>query len=84
MYKGIIIQIERSKGYGFIKSEIFDKLFFHQRWLRKIKFRDLEVGSEITFCINQGPRGPRAHDICLAGQNEHKVKARPIEQLFKD
>ncbi|RKX21205.1 MAG: hypothetical protein DRP51_04645, partial [Candidatus Zixiibacteriota bacterium] len=79
MYKGKIISIERSKGYGFIQSEVYDKLFFHQRWLRKVKFRDLEVGSEVTFGVNQGPRGPRAFNICLAGQNENAVKARPIE-----
>lgn len=85
MHRGKITLIERPKGYGFIESDVGDRVFFHQRWLRKMKFRDLDVGSEVTFAINQGPRGLRAYNIALAtDEGDDKYKARPIEKLFKD
>ena len=80
---GIIKEIERSSGYGFIEAENGRKIFFHQRWLRKVRFRNLNVGDEVTFSINDGPRGPRAHHLSLASDEEEIVR-RPVELLFKD
>lgn len=85
MERGIIKSIDRSKGYGFIETESGDKIFFHQRWLRKIKFRDLSEGVEVVFSINNGPRGPRAYHLNLAGQDDAEmVRVRRVEEIFKD
>ncbi len=85
MCKGKIVEIERSKGYGFIETEEEEeRVFFHQRWLRKIRFRDLEVGDEVVFTINQGPRGPRAFNMTSPGDIPISKKERIAELLSND
>lgn len=84
MCKGKIIEIERSKGYGFIESENGERVFFHQRWLKKIRFRDLTVGDEVAFSVNQGPRGPRAFNMMLPEDMPLSKKQRIAELLFDD
>jgi cold shock protein len=80
---GVIKELVRASGYGFIESEDGHMVFFHQRWLKKIRFRDLNIGDEMAFLINDGPRGPRAFNLHLASDEEEIVR-RPVELLFKD
>lgn len=82
MIKGKIVVIERSKGYGFIEADDGSEIFFHQRWLRKIKFRELNIGDEVVFAVHTGPRGLRAYNLVPASYRE-EVKPRPVELLFK-
>jgi len=84
MEKGKIKSIDRPKGFGFIETDEGAKVFFHQRWLRKIKFKDLKEGEEVIFEINDGPRGPRAINLDLASETEELVKIRAGDDLFKD
>jgi len=83
MTQGTIVEIVREKGYGFIEAENGRKIFFHQRWLKHVKFRDLRVGQAVIFDINEGPRGCRAHNLMRAEDKELFIKPRPIEALFK-
>lgn len=83
MIQGTIIEIVRDKGYGFVETEDGRKIFFHQRWLKYIKFRELRVGQVVVFDINQGPRGFRAHNLIKAEDKDQFIKSRPIESLFK-
>jgi len=84
--KGTIISINRSRGYGFIRIEDGSEIFFHQRWLKKVKFRDLSEGSEVIFSINKGPRGPRAYDLDLALNHEEKASeySSKVAEIFRD
>jgi len=85
MARGKITFIERPKGYGFIETDVGLKVFFHQRWLKKIRFRDLNIGDEVVFAINRGPRGPRAYNLSLSTEDEESEPvSRPIEKIFKD
>jgi len=85
MYKGTVKSIDRSKGYGFIETDEGEKIFFHQRWLRKIKFRELNEGDEVVFSVNAGPRGARAYHINLADREEVIPTAKQRgDELFKD
>ncbi|UCD93378.1 MAG: cold shock domain-containing protein [Candidatus Zixiibacteriota bacterium] len=86
MDKGRIKTIERSKGYGFIETDEGHKIFFHQRWLRKVKFKDLEEGDEVVFSVNMGTRGPRAYNLNLADNEELETvtAGRRGDELFKD
>lgn len=85
MFKGKIKSIERSKGFGFIETDEGDKVFFHQRWLRKTKFRDLNEGDDVVFSANMGPRGLRAYHLSLAGDEEGEpVRITRANELFKD
>lgn len=84
MCLGKIVEIVKSKGYGFIETADGERVFFHQRWLKKLKFRDLEVGIEVAFTINMGPRGARAHNMCRPEDRPLPKKERIAELLFKN
>ncbi|SYZ72569.1 Cold shock protein CspB (modular protein) [Candidatus Zixiibacteriota bacterium] len=84
MFRGKVIEIDRPRGFGFIKTDSGEKIFFHQRWLRKIRFRELQIGDEVIFTINQGPRGPRAHNLRLAADAEEIVQVSRGDELFKE
>jgi CspA family cold shock protein len=86
VHRGRIISIERSKGYGFIEADDGRQVFFHQRWLRKVKFKDLEEGQEVAFSVNMGSRGPRAYNMDLADNVDLETVAtgRRGDELFKD
>lgn len=83
MFQGKIIEIVRESGYGFIETEDGQKVFFHQRWLKHVKFRELRIGQPMVFDINKGPRGSRPHNLMKAEDKDLFVKSRPIESLFK-
>jgi len=84
MERGKIKSIDRPKGFGFIETDEGDKVCFHQRWLKKIKFKDLKEGDEVVFEVNEGPRGPRAFNVGIASENEELVKVRTRVSIFKD
>ncbi len=64
MNKGIILKIISDKGFGFISQENTDKdLFFHSSQLQNIEFTDIKEGDEVTFEINEGPKGLNATNI---------------------
>lgn len=84
MTLGTIIEVARESGYGFIETEDGHKVFFHQRWLKHVKFRELRIGQQVVFDINSGPRGLRAHNLMKAEDKDHFIKSsRSIESLFK-
>ncbi len=84
MQKGKVVEINRSMGYGFILTEDGQRIFFHQRWLRQLRFKDLDIGTELVFVINQGPRGPRAHNIMRPSDVPISRQERIAELLFKE
>jgi CspA family cold shock protein len=84
MYKGKVISIDRPSGFGFIETDEGQKVFFHQRWLRKVKFRDLKLGDEMIFAINFGPRGPRAFNMMPASEEESLTSVSAGDALFKE
>lgn len=66
MATGVVVRIEKSDGFGFIQTRDGREVFFHQRWLKEIKFRDIKVGSILEFDIDQGKRGLRAKRVRIA------------------
>ena len=66
MSRGVVVRIERNHGYGFIEMEEGTEVFFHQRWLKLIKFREIKVGSIVEFDLERGYRGPKAFNMCFA------------------
>ncbi|MCK4657271.1 MAG: cold shock domain-containing protein [candidate division Zixibacteria bacterium] len=70
MAKGVVVRIERDHGYGFIQMEDGSEVFFHQRWLRGIKFRGIRIGTILEFELERGYRGLKAISIELATDDE--------------
>ncbi|MGH7239978.1 MAG: cold shock domain-containing protein [Candidatus Saccharimonadales bacterium] len=52
------------KGFGFITREGEEKdLFFHSSDLNGVSFAELKVGDEVTFDVEEGPKGPAAKNV---------------------
>ena len=52
------------KGYGFIEREDKEKdVFIHVSALRDAGMKGLEEGQELTFDIEEGPKGPNAVNL---------------------
>ncbi len=71
MPKGTIRRL-MDRGYGFIKTEQEEDLFFHRNDLEGVEFSSLSEGQEVEFEKGQGRDGrPQAVKVGLA-QSESK------------
>ena len=71
MPKGTIRRL-MDRGYGFIKTEQGEDLFFHRNDIEGVEFNSLQEGQEVEFDKGQGRDGrPAAVKVRLA---EAKVK----------
>ncbi len=62
-----VVKTKTEKGYGFISRDGEAKdLFFHSTDLSGISFDELQVGSNVTFDIAEGEKGPSAKNVQLA------------------
>lgn len=60
---GTIVR-KRDNGYGFIKPDDGGKdVFFHAQSLVEVAFDDLQEGENVTFDVEQGPKGPAATNV---------------------
>jgi CspA family cold shock protein len=60
---GEIKNINREKGFGFIRGTDGREYFFHRSACIGIEFEDLNRGREVTFDAEEGTKGPRAERI---------------------
>jgi len=57
MPKGTIRRLITDRGFGFIKTEQEEDLFFHRNELEGAEFANLSEGQEVEFEIGQGRDG---------------------------
>jgi cold shock CspA family protein len=74
MKTGTVERLEKGSGFGFIRTSEGVEAFFHQRWLRYVKFRDIKVGSKLVFELQKGSRGFKALNIRFAPDDENFLK----------
>jgi CspA family cold shock protein len=66
MVKGTIRRI-MDRGYGFIKTEKEDDLFFHRNDVEGVEFNSLSEGQEVELEVGKGRDGrPKAVKVRLA------------------
>ncbi len=65
--KGTVKMFNREKGWGFIRTEEGQDVFFHYSALNMDSFKTAEPGEAVEFTVNDTPRGPRAENITKIG-----------------
>ncbi len=63
--KGEIKKLIRDRGFGFIRAEDGNEVFFHQSALEGVEYDSLEEGSKVEFSVERGPKGERATNMRL-------------------
>lgn len=64
MTTGKVKWFNNAKGYGFVLAESADEdLFVHYSSIQMTGYRTLRAGQEVTFDIQQGPKGLHAVNV---------------------
>ena len=63
MNKGTIKKLIRDKGFGFISDTDGKDVFFHRTSIADGNFDALSEGQEVTFEVENSPKGPRAVNV---------------------
>ena len=66
MVNGTVKWFNSSKGYGFIEQEDGPDVFVHHTGISGSGFKSLYEGDNVTFDIEQGPKGPAAVNVTVA------------------
>lgn len=61
--KGKVKMFNQEKGYGFIKNEDGQDIFFHFSQLVMEGFKTIENDSDVEFELVETERGPQAQNI---------------------
>ena len=63
MSNGTVKWFNAEKGYGFISQESGDDVFVHFSAIQGKGFKTLEEGQNVSFEIEEGPRGQQASNV---------------------
>ena len=63
MSNGTVKWVNAEKGYGFISQESGDDVFVHFSAIQGEGFKTLEEGQQVSFDIEEGPRGKQACNV---------------------
>jgi len=63
---GRVVRIFPEDGYGFLENMEGGEVYFHENAVLGGKFKELEVGSLVTFVEREGDEGSQASSVNLA------------------
>ena len=66
MTNGKVKWFNDRKGFGFIEQQNGPDLFVHHSGIAATGFKSLTEGDQVTFDIEQGPKGPSAINVKIA------------------
>lgn len=66
MPAGRIKKIIPDRGFGFVRADDGNEVFFHRTELTSVDFDRLEEGQVVEFDIVDSPKGPRARNLRAA------------------
>jgi len=61
--KGKIMRLIRLRGFGFIRTENGEEVFFHRSALEGKNFDALDEGTSVEVNLTRGPKGLRAANV---------------------
>jgi cold shock protein len=65
MSKGIVKWFNEKKGFGFIQQQEGPDVFVHHTGINAKGFKSLNEGDQVSFDIQQGPKGPSAVNVSV-------------------
>ena len=65
MSKGIVKWFNENKGFGFIEQNDGPDVFVHHTGIRATGFKSLTEGDQVSFDVEQGPKGLRAVNVTV-------------------
>ena len=65
MANGIVKWFNDRKGFGFIEQQDGPDVFVHHSGIDATGFKSLNEGDEVTFDMEQGPKGPSAVNVIV-------------------
>ncbi len=63
MSTGKVKFFNAEKGYGFITADSGQDIFVHYSAIQSEGYKTLEDGQEVSFEIEEGPRGKQASNV---------------------
>ena len=61
--QGKVKTFNKQKGYGFIRCELEEDIFFHYSSLIMDGFKTIDVGADVEFELEETSKGKRATNI---------------------
>ncbi len=69
MTRGHIKTVVSDRGYGFVRGEDGNDVFFHRSTLRSgVEFDTLREGQAVEFDVQESPKGPRAINLRVTAE----------------
>ncbi len=62
-FRGVICKLFPKEGYGFILKEGGGEVYFHKHALQGLTFDELSDGTDVTFNLEEGEKGPQATTV---------------------
>ena len=63
MTSGTVKWFNESKGFGFIATEGSEDVFVHYASIQGDGFKTLAEGDDVSFEVEEGPKGPKAINV---------------------
>ena len=81
--KGMIKTLSKKRGFGFIKNEHGEDVFFHRSNLESTSFYNLCEGDRVEFTLEKGKKGFRTEDIRIvrSTKNDKELTRSTLEKL---
>ncbi|THJ21945.1 MAG: HPF/RaiA family ribosome-associated protein [Nitrospira sp. CG24E] len=61
--RGVICKLFPKEGYGFILKEGGGEVYFHKHALQSLTFEELKDGTDVSFNLEEGEKGPQATTV---------------------